>query len=181
MAASAHVALLRGLNVGGKNRLPMRDLAAIFSGVGCTGVRTYIQSGNVLFDAPSALGRRVPRLVADEIARSFGFEVPVVTRTVAELGRVAAENPFVAAGVAERELHVAFLADEPTPAHLAALDPDRSPPDEIAAGGREIYLRCPGGVARTRLTNAYFDRTLATISTMRNWRTVLALVELAGA
>jgi uncharacterized protein (DUF1697 family) len=74
--------------------------------------------------------------------------------------------------------HVAFLAATPTPAMVATLDPDRSPPDESAVRGREIYLRLPNGVARSRLTNAFFDSRLGTTSTLRNWRTVLKLVEL---
>ncbi|HZN92159.1 MAG TPA: hypothetical protein VFB81_05620, partial [Myxococcales bacterium] len=77
-------------------------------------------------------------------------------------------------------LHVVFLADPPPPAKVAALDPARSPPDEFQVRGREIYLRCPNGFGRTKLSNAYFDSKLGTISTVRNWRTVLTLAEMAG-
>jgi uncharacterized protein (DUF1697 family) len=75
-------------------------------------------------------------------------------------------------------LHVAFLAATPGPSKIAALDPNRSPPDEFAVHGREIYLRLPNGVARTKLTNAHFDSKLGTTSTLRNWRTVVKLVDL---
>ena len=165
----AHVALLRGINVGGKNKLPMRELAAIFAGAGCTDVRTYVQSGNVVFrsDAASGLGQRI----SAEIRGQFGIEVPVILRSGAEMRQVMAANPFLKGGVAEDQLHVYFLADAPTRAALARLDPDRSPGDTFVVAGREVYLHLPDGVARTKLTNVYFDRVLGTVSTMRNWRT----------
>jgi len=176
--AGAYVALLRGINVGGKNKLPMADLTAIFNGAGCTQVQTYIQSGNVVFSAPPGSTNRLPDLVATRIARRFGFVVPVVLRTGHELSRVAAGNPFLKSGAEAASLHVAFLADEPDRRLVAALDPNRSPGDSFKVRGREIYLCLPDGVARTRLTNDYFDSTLATTSTLRNWRTVLKLVEI---
>jgi uncharacterized protein (DUF1697 family) len=177
-----YVALLRGVNLGGKNRLPMRDLAAMFAEAGCTDVVTYIQSGNVVFRATEACAARIPAAIAKEVADRLGFRAPVVMRTAGELRGVARGNPFLRGGAsAEAEsLHVMFLADRPSPASVATLDPKRSPPDEFEVRGREIYLRCPNGVARTKLTNEYFDAKLATTSTMRNWRTVGKLVEMTG-
>jgi uncharacterized protein (DUF1697 family) len=93
---------------------------------------------------------------------------------------VARTNPFSTQGADPNTLHVAFLADVPRATSVAALDHGRSSPDEFVVRGREIFLRLPNGVARTRLTNAYFDAKLATISTMRNWRTVMKLVEWAS-
>jgi uncharacterized protein (DUF1697 family) len=173
-----HVALLRGLNVGGKNLLPMERLARMFEALGCRAVRTYIQSGNVLFAAGAALARRVPAAVRAAIRAEVGLEVPVIVRTADELAAVARGNPFLDAGADPKTLHVAFLAEAPAPARVAALDPRRSPPDEFVVRGREIYLRLPNGVGRTRLTNAYFDSQLDTVSTLRNVNTVQKLVEL---
>ncbi|MBI4952982.1 MAG: DUF1697 domain-containing protein [Myxococcales bacterium] len=170
-----HVALLRGINVGGKNKLPMKELVPLFEQAGCRAVRTYIQSGNVVFRAAGARAARVPGVVADAIEARFGFRAPVVLRTAAELRAVAGANPFVRSGAEAGALHVVFLAERPTASRAGALDPGRSPPDELVLRGREIYLRLPNGAARTKLTNAYFDATLATTSTVRNWRTVLAL------
>ena len=178
-----NVALLRGINVGGKNKLLMRDLAAMFSEAGCEDVRTYIQSGNVVFRAGSALARRVPVLIGEAIAARFGYRVPVLTRTAGELAAVILANPFlgVAAEVGQLgQLHVGFLADRPEAAAVDALDPDRSPPDEFAVVGREVYSYCPQGIARTRLTTRYFESKLSTTMTARNWKTVLKLHELAG-
>ncbi|MBI4519900.1 MAG: DUF1697 domain-containing protein [Gemmatimonadetes bacterium] len=176
---SVHIALLRGINVGGKHRLPMADLVAMFREAGCGDVRSYIQSGNVLFSADATLFRRVPGLISEAILDRFGFAAPVLTRSVAELADIAAHNPFVDDGVDAKTLHVAFLLDRPGKARIAALDPDRSPPDEFVVRGREIYLRCPNGMGRSKLTAPYFDSTLQTTSTARNWNTVRKLLELA--
>jgi uncharacterized protein (DUF1697 family) len=174
-----YVGLMRGINVGGKNRLPMKELTKVFVAAGCMDVRTYIQSGNVIFRAAAHVGAGLPVTITSEIARQFGYSVPLVLRTAAEIGDVLSNNPFRVAGVSDDELHVLFLADVPARRSVADLDPDRSPPDAFAVRGREVYLRLPNGAARTKLTNAYFDSTLATKSTGRNWRTVTKLVELA--
>ena len=179
--SATHIALLRGVNVGGKNRLPMKDLVGMFVEAGCSDVRSYIQSGNVLFSAPPDLAARLPGLMAARISEGFGFRTTVVLRTAEELQEAARRNPFLAAGAAEETLHVVFLADRPGPAAVERLDPERSPPDTFLVQGREVYLRLPRGMADTKLTNAYFDAKLSTTSTIRNWRTVTKLLELAGA
>jgi uncharacterized protein (DUF1697 family) len=179
--APVHIALLRGINVGGKNRLPMAELRGLFEAAGCSDVRTFIQSGNVLFRAGRDVVRRVPRVVARAIEAELGLRVPLVLRTSEELEETVDDNPFAAGAADPKALHVVFLADRPTPARAARLDPDRSPPDEFVLRGREIYLRCPRGVARTKLTNAWFDAQLDTVSTVRNWQTVQQLVALARA
>lgn len=171
-----HVALLRGINVGGKNKLPMRVLAAMFETAGCSDVTTYIQSGNVVFRAGAGLAREIPQRIRGAIEEDLGLRVPVITRTAGELRGVLDHHPFLGEGADTSKLGVGFLTDEPDPARVAALDPDRSPPDEFAVRGREIYLRLPLGAARTKLTNAYFDARLRTTCTVRNHRTLLALV-----
>ena len=175
-----YVALLRGINVGGKNLLAMKELIAMVGDAGGTDVVTYIQSGNVVFRASAATAKKVPAALERAITKRFGHRVPVVMRTAAELMAVVRNNPFLTAGAAPDTLHVAFLADMPVAANVAALDPRRSPPDAFEVRGRDIYLHLPAGVAKTKLSNAYFDARLATTSTVRNWRTVLKLVELAG-
>jgi uncharacterized protein (DUF1697 family) len=172
---AAYLALLRGINVGGKNMLPMKDLVGIFAESGCEAPRSYIQSGNVVFDAAPRVAAEVSTRVAARIADRFGYRTPVILRTADELAAVLAHNPFLVAGIAEEELHVYFLADRPDPRRIEQLDPDCSPPDRFAVHEREVYLRLPDGMARTRLTNAYFDSRLATTSTARNWRTITKL------
>ena len=178
---SLYVALLRGINVGGKNKLPMKDLAALFVGVGATDVSTYIQSGNVIFRARPAIARSIVAAVTAGIAQQFGHRVPVVLRTAEELADAIEHNPYIAQGVDESALHLLFLADNPTAEGLAKLDPVRSAPDEYIVRGRDVYFNLKTGAADTKLTNAYFDSRLATVSTGRNWRTVLKLRELTQA
>jgi uncharacterized protein (DUF1697 family) len=172
------LALLRGVNVGGKNKLPMKDLAALFAAAGGDDVRTFIQSGNVLFRANPALAATLPATITSRIAERFGFQTSLVLRTAAELADVVASNPFLQQGAAEETLHVLFLVARPTPERIATLDPGRSPPDAFLVQGKEVYLRLPNGLGRSRLTNAYFDARLATTSTARNWRTVTTLLEM---
>ena len=172
-----HVALLRGINLGSR-RLPMKELAAILEDAGCADVRTYIQSGNVVYRAVPALARRVPRIVEKAIAERYGFECPVVTRSAAEIDGVIEANPFPEAAAEPKTLHVGFLRDRPAKSRVAALDPNRSPPDAFVVRGGEIYVHYPKGSARSKLTPQYFDPRLETLSTFRNWRTVLTLQEM---
>jgi uncharacterized protein (DUF1697 family) len=179
--ADRYVALLRGINNVGSRRLLMGDLAAAFEEAGCEDVRTYIASGNVVYRASAALARRVPALVEAAIAARSGFESPVVTRTAAEMDAIVRANPYAReAARNHKAVHVAFLRDRPSAAQVAALDPDRSPPDTFVVNGREVYLHLPNGVAGSKLTTMWLDARLATVSTWRNWRTVLTLREMAG-
>ena len=175
-----YIALLRGINVGGKNRLPMKELVALFVEAGCEDVRTYIQSGNVVYRGGPPGGEELSSVISASILERFSYRVPVIVRTARELQEVVRANPFVRAGAETDKLHFMFLADLPASELVDALDPDRSPGDEFAVLGREIYLHCPNGVARSKLTNSYFDSRLSTTSTSRNWRTVGKLLELAA-
>lgn len=174
--AKSHVALVRGINVGGKNKLPMAKLVAIFEELGCAAVRSYIQSGNVVFEASPALAKTLPAKVAARIEHDLGLRIPVQLRSAAELRSALRAHPLQSRGTPEDALHVMFLCDRPAAAKVKQLDPDRSPGDRFAVRGREIYLLCPGGIARTKLTNAWFDTALGTVSTTRNWRTAQALL-----
>lgn len=173
-----YVALLRGINVGGKNLLPMKALADIFANAGCSDVRTYIQSGNVIFRAPASVLQGLSNVVSQRIAADFGYRVPVIVRDTPQIARVCGNNPFLKAGEDGKTLHVVFLADLPGTAAIRALDPDRSPPDAFRVIEREIYLHLPNGAARTKLSAVYFDSKLATTGTQRNWATTCKLLEL---
>jgi uncharacterized protein (DUF1697 family) len=181
--ASTHdatlVAPLRGVNLGGHNKLPMRDLVAVFEALGCGDVRTYIQSGNVVARAPASTVDGLADAVSKALGEGFGLTVPVVLRTGDELAAVVAANPYLAAGADPATVHMMFLREAPTAAQVAALDPARSPGDAFTVRGGDVFLHCPNGFARTKLTNEYFDRKLATVSTVRNWKTVLALLAMA--
>jgi uncharacterized protein (DUF1697 family) len=173
----SHLALLRGINVGGKNPLPMKELVRMFDAAGCRNVRTYIQSGNVIFDAPAG-APKVGQIISASIEKRFGYRIPVILRTPTQLRKTIGANPFLKAGADAKALHVYFLAETPKPPAVASLDPARSAPDAFHVLEQEIYLHLPNGMARTKLTNAYFDSKLSTVSTARNWATVLKLAEM---
>lgn len=175
--AGEWVALLRGVNVGGRNLLPMEALAGFFEAAGCSAVRTVIQSGNVRFRATTAVARAVPARVAARIEKAYGHRPAMVVRSAAELAAVLRGNPLQLEGLDEELLHVVFLADRPAAAAVRALDPARSLGDRFAVRGREVFLYLPRGVSGTRLTSDYLDRTLGTMGTWRNWRTVRRVVE----
>jgi uncharacterized protein (DUF1697 family) len=175
-----HVALLRGINVGGKNRLPMKDLVAMFDAEGARAVRTYVASGNVVFDATAAAAAKITRGVSARIAADFSLDVPLVLRSATELRQAAAANPFTPEeGMTEERLFVAFLADAPTKKAIASLAPDRSPPDRFIVRGRDVFLHLPNGAARTKITVAWLDARLGTTATVRNWNTIQKLDRLA--
>ena len=178
-APDTDIALLRGINVGGKNRLPMNELVAMFMDAGCEDVRTYIQSGNVLYRRKPTGNEDIPSLISASILDRFGYQITIITRTAQEIRAVARTNPLAGGGVEADKLHVVFLSEAPEASLIESLDPQRSPGDRFAVLGREIYLLCPNGFARTRLTNSYFDSRLSTTTTTRNWRTVLKLLEMA--
>jgi uncharacterized protein (DUF1697 family) len=173
-----HVAFLRGINVGGKHILPMKHLAEFFVEGDCGNVRTYIQSGNVVFSASPAAIAGLAEGISQKIEQRFGFPSPVILRSRDEMSCIVRSNPFLKAGMPEKALYVYFLADSPAANATKSLDPNRSAPDSYRVCGREIYLHLPNGMARTKLTNTYFDSKLATVCTARNWTTVIQLLEM---
>jgi uncharacterized protein (DUF1697 family) len=172
-----YVALLRGINVGGKHLVPMKALKAVVAGLGHGDVATYIASGNVVFTSAREDEARVAAGLEAGITKAFGLSIPVVLRTHEELAMVAAHNPFPKKDLAR--LYVTFLGRAPSGKALARLDPRRSAPDEYVVHGRDVYLHLPAGFGKTTLTVDYFQKHLETPATTRNWNTVNTLVELS--
>ncbi|HEY2430218.1 MAG TPA: DUF1697 domain-containing protein [Acidimicrobiales bacterium] len=171
------VALLRGVNVGGKNALPMADLRAIATGCGHTAVRTYIQSGNLVFDSATTSTAEVAEQLQSAIAAATKVHPDVVVRTRDELAAVVAGNPFLKRRAEPGHLHVVFLTgDQPAKVPIADLRPYA--PEEATAHGRELYLFLPNGVGRSKLA-ADLTRSKGRPGTMRNWATVTKLLALA--
>ena len=140
LVRSMYVAFLRGLNVGGRNRIAMADLSAVFETSGARSVRTYIQSGNVMFEAPELEVRRVLAAVEDQLEARLGSKVAVAARSGSHLRAIAADHPFGSIATDPRQLHVGFLRGRPSPEIVARLDPDRSPPDRMVVRGAEIFF-----------------------------------------
>ncbi len=173
------VALLRGINIGGKNPLPMKALAEEFIAAGCGDVRTFIQSGNVIFSAPVGKDEsQLAQLLGARLAVRFGYTAPLILRTAEELRAAIANNPYLALGATEETLHVMFLTGYRTRTPWKSLIPSARLGIRNIALGERFNLRLPTGMARTKLTNAYFDTKLGVTSTARNWRTTTRLLEL---
>ena len=169
------VAFLRAVNVGGRNRVPMKELREVFESLGLTDVGTYVQSGNVVFTAPSKGAAALAASLEQAVADAIGVQAKVLLRTRAELAKIAGAHPFSDDADEPRHLHVLFLRDRPTKAKVGRLEADRFLPDRFAVEGREVFVHYPNGQARTKLTIDYFERRLETVGTARNWRTVLTL------
>jgi uncharacterized protein (DUF1697 family) len=169
------VILLRAVNLGARNKVPMAELRTLLESAGYENVRTYIASGNVLLDAPAekaAVATALERLIAD----SFGVDTTAILRKPRDLAGIVAKHPF---GADASETHVAFLAARPVKAAAARLQgADRGADDAVLAGA-DLYLRLPRGVQGSRLSAARVESLLDVPATMRNWRTVVALAELA--
>jgi uncharacterized protein (DUF1697 family) len=176
-----YLLMLRGINVGGHNRLPMADLRALVSDLGHGDVRTHLQSGNVVC---TGTGRpdKVAGAVSAAILDQLSLTVPVVARTVGQWAALVDGNPFMGDEDDPKRLHVTFLAARPDPDGVAGLEAQAEEfvPDRFAVSGADVYLHVPGSYADTRLQNGLFEKRLGQVCTTRNWRTVKALAELAG-
>lgn len=174
-----YAALLRAVNVGGR-KLRMAELRARLEEAGYEDVETLLASGNVLLRAPieglDGLGAMLTRLIQDR----FGLHSDVLIRSHEELRSALECHPFAANEPEGSRLHVVFLDASPPAERIAALDPDRSPPDRVAVLGREAYLHYPEGSARSKLTLAWLERQLGVIGTGRNLKTVRKLVNLTA-
>jgi uncharacterized protein (DUF1697 family) len=175
------VALLRGVNVGGR-KLSMAELRRSLEDAGCTDVVTYIQSGNVVLEPPQPGPDDLSGWLAALIGAVAGFEVPVVLRTQAELEQTVAANPYPEAG--GTQLHVVFFAEPPGDDALAGVDVDAFAPESCTLVGRDLYLHLPHGMGRAKLPVALEQAgrkaERPAVGTARNWNTVLKLVALAG-
>ena len=174
------IALFRGINVGGKHVLPMKELGSLLDSLGCRNVRTYIQSGNAVFDSPERDRSRLARRIAKAIAAQHGFEPRILLVDVPELERVIAANPFVEAEGEPKSLHVGFLESEPKTPDLEALDRLRTGGERFQLVGQSFYLHTPDGFGISRLA-AQAEKLLGVPMTARNWRTVQKIRELAAA
>jgi len=176
-----YIALLRGINVAGKKIVKMEDLRASFEALGFGRVRTYVQSGNVIFEAKRTSSYDLTKIITTEISRDFGFPIPVVLRTSDEIGQIAGDNPFLnERGLDHSKLHVTFLSALPARDAKERIDALNARPDQFRVRGREIYLYCPNGYGRSKLSNNSLEKALLTGATTRNWKTVSTLARISS-
>lgn len=171
-----HIALLRGVNVGGRTTLPMAELRALLTDLGYTDVRTLLQSGNAVLSAEQSAPADVARAIEAALAATYERDIKVMVRTADELRAVIDANPLEV-GHPSRFL-VTFYAEPVDTAALAGIATDAHPPDDMAVGEREIYFNLPRGIAASKLP-LLVDRALKISGTARNWNTVTKLLALA--
>jgi uncharacterized protein (DUF1697 family) len=177
--ATTHVLLLRGINVGGNNRIGMAPLRAALEEAGFTGVKTYLQSGNAVVTASSASPAKVGREVERVIEDAFGLKIKVVVRSRRQIEQVIANDPFGAVAENPSRYFVTFLDPAPDPgklAHLAAADFE---PERFVLDGDTLYLWYPEGIRDSPLEKAIQKAKLGVTTTARNWNTVNKLLDLA--
>jgi uncharacterized protein (DUF1697 family) len=183
MPTARYVALLRGVNVGGRGKVGMQDLRALFASAGLTDVATYVQSGNVAFSGPKTDTAKLARTIEQKISSDMGIDVTVLIRSAAELLQIQERNPLIERSDDPTKLHVTFLETEPDPDLVGKLPSGTKAADgadELRVVGREVYLFCPGGYGNSKLNNTFIEKRLDTRATTRNWRTVAKLVEMTG-
>ena len=174
------IALLRGINVGGKNLLPMKQLTAVFEELGAENVKTYIQSGNVVFRHRPTDVANLSKKIGVEIKKRFGFEPHILVITLSDLESAIRSNPFPKAESTPDSLHIGFLSSTPQAPDLAKLENLKKDSEQFQLIGRVFYLYAPEGVGRSKLA-ASRERLLGVPMTDRNWNTVCKLQEMATA
>jgi len=175
-----YISLLRGINVGGHNKVPMERLRKLWEALGFAQVETFIQSGNVTFQAAKASPAELSLKLEKRILAEFGFPVSMVTRTADELGQAIAGNPFVKESKAEpAKVHIAFLSQAPKAEAVKKLETLATKTEQVRHAGREVYLYYRDGMGKAKLTGTVIERVLGVRATARNWNTVTKLYEMA--
>ena len=173
--------MLRGINVGGKKIVRMENLRASFEALGFGRVKTYVQSGNVSFEAVKASPDDLSKTIAEKISKDFGFPISVVVRTSDEIGKIVGGNPFLnERGLDHSKLHITFLAALPSKNAKERIDDLNARSERFRVRGREIYLYCPDGYGRTKLSNNAIEKALSVGATTRNWKTVSTLARISS-
>jgi len=172
------VVLLRGINVGGKNILPMQDLRALLTKLGCESVSTYIQSGNVVLrsDQPSS---SLARSISKTIEQRFGFKPLVLVMSGEKLNTLADANPYADVATDPKFLHTWFLAEKPTAPDVARIRDRQYLSEQFTLTDDAFYLHAPEGIGRSKLANEV-EKCLGVPATARNWRTVRKLMEMVA-
>ena len=174
------VVLLRGINIGPRNRISMPELRAALEEAGFKDVQTYLQSGNVVLESrakPETVARKVSAVIKDR----FGLEIAVVVRTRAELARIVKRNPLGSVAKDPKRYQVTFLSKKVSAKVVRELEEAAARDERVVSAGREVYAWHPRGIARSKLWSKLAGKTLGVTATSRNWATVEALLKLASA
>ncbi len=176
-----YISILRGINVGGKRKVLMSDLKALYKNLGFSNVITYIQSGNVIFESDNKESqKKVGRKIEQAINKTYGFDVPVIIRSVQEVENAIVSNPFCKKQETDNDrLHLTFLTDIPSPENLEKMKNFDFSPDKFYIIENNVFIYCLGKCSDSKLTNNFLESKLKVSATTRNWKTVKKLYEIA--
>jgi len=170
--------MLRGINVSGQKQVRMADLKKLYESLGLANVQTYVQSGNVVFDSPEQDASKLTKSIEAQIEETFDFSVPVLIRSADDFQRVIENHPFAQEDPAR--VLVTFLYGRPDQSKWDDLRLYKDKVDQFALREQEIFLYCPGGYGKTKLSNTFFEKKLGVVATTRNWKTVNTLYAMAS-
>ena len=176
-----YISILRGINVSGQKKIKMLELKSLYESLGFQNVVTYIQSGNVLFDSNEKNNDELKTNIEEAIDKKYKFHVPVEIRTKREFGNIINNSPFGPVDLAEEgtKVLVTFLSSKPDKIKISNIIKCVVSPEKLVVKGEEVYLYCPNGYGKSRLSNAFLEKKLEVGATTRNWKSVLKLYELS--
>ena len=177
-----YIAILRGINVSGQKKIKMVELKAIFENLDLENVQTYIQSGNVLFDSSVTSKIDLKIIIEAVIVKTFDFEVPVEIRTKSEIELIIENCPYGAIDIDNdgTKVMVSFLSSRPSKAKLDAIKKYVVSPEKLIVIGKEVYLHCPNGYGKSKLSNVFLEKKLGVTATTRNLKSIIKFKELFG-
>lgn len=176
-----YVALLRGINVSGQKIIRMDDLKKTFKSQNYENVRTYIQSGNIIFQTKKTDINALKKKIENQIRKSFSFEVTVLLRSHSDIAEIIKQNPFGKnSNSDDGKLYLSFLSEAPDEASKKELLSIRNDLDELKISKTEVYILCRGGYGKSQFSNTFIEKKLKVQSTTRNWATVNKLLEIAN-
>jgi uncharacterized protein (DUF1697 family) len=175
---STYIALLRGINVGGSAIVKMADLKAAFVSMKFEKIDTYLQSGNVVFEAPDRDTGELSLVIKESLKKRFGFDIGVIAIPAKRFKKIAGSNPFLSPSSNIDHLYVTFLAETPERSVVDSLKMPVGKDEKFAVVGSEIFLYLPNGYGRTKINNNAFEKKLGNMATTRNWKTVQALLSM---
>jgi uncharacterized protein (DUF1697 family) len=175
-----YISILRGINVSGQKLIRMDMLREIYEGLDFRTIETYIQSGNVIFQFTKSENTDLEKIISNQIQKRFGFEVTVIILTLEEMKDIIERNPYKADKTKDiAHLYVTILSSKPEQINLETIHDVKLPGEEFELIERAVYLYCPYGYGKTKLSNTFFEKKLQVGATTRNWRTALELLNIA--
>ena len=172
--------MLRGINVSGHNKINMSELKLLYEELKFDNITTYIQSGNVIFSTDQTNFKILSQKIEQKIFEQYGFNIPVIIRSVSEMQAVISNNPFYnIKNFDSKKLYITFLSDIPSASNLETIKEYHYEPDSFVMKEKEVYVFCPNGYGKNKLTNIFFENKLKVTATTRNWRTVNEIIHIS--